>query len=139
MDQIIRTLSAKLGLPEVVVRQGVGILLNFLKQKAAGTEFEKFAAMLPGSADVMNAAPAEGGGGLLGGLLGAAGGLLGGQAGDLAKVVGSLQGAGISPDKAAPFAGEFFEQAKAVAGPELVSQILASVPGLSEALNKKSA
>jgi len=140
MDQIISAISAKLGLPEAIVRQGVGILLNFVKQKASGTEFEKFAALIPGTTATMSAAgPATDGGGLIGSLLGAAGGLLGGQAGDLAKVVGALQGAGISPDKAAPFAGEFFEQAKSVAGPEVVSQLLASIPALTEILNQKKA
>ncbi len=41
MDQIIKSLAAKLNLPEAVVRAGVGILLNFIQKEAAGTQFEK--------------------------------------------------------------------------------------------------
>jgi hypothetical protein len=142
MEQIIKSLSAKLNLPESVVRSGVGILLNFIKQKAVGTEFEKFAAMIPGADSTMAAAPGpgEGGeaGGLLGGLLGKAGGLLGGNLGGAAEALGSLQKAGIPMDKAIPLASGFFEQAKEVAGPETVNELLEQIPALKSLLGGKA-
>jgi len=141
MEQIIKSLSAQLNLPESVIRAGVGILLNFVKQKAAGTEFEKFLALVPGSAGVMSAAPApgEGGGagGLLGGLLGKAGGLLGGNLGGAAAALGALQQAGIPLDKAAPLASGFFDHAKEVAGPDTVNALLKQLPALASLLGGK--
>ena len=142
MEQIIKTLSAQLNLPESVVRTGVGIILNFIKQKAVGTEFEKFAALIPGSAGAMASAPAPGAGGgaggLLGDLIGKAGGLLGGNLGGAAEAIGALQQAGIPLDKAVPLASGFFEQANSVAGPEAVEALLGQIPALSSFLGGKA-
>jgi hypothetical protein len=137
MDQIIQAISAKLNLPESTVRSGLGIILNFVKQKAAGTQFEQFLAAVPGSAAIMSGAPAADGGGLLGGLLGKAGGLLGGDLAGAAGALGALQQAGIPMDKAGPLASEFFEQAKTVAGPDVVSSLLQQLPALQALLGSK--
>lgn len=138
MEQIIQAISAKLNLPESSVRSGIGIILKFLKEKSAGTEFEKFLALLPGAEAILAAAPAAGGeaGGVLGGILGKAGGLLGGDLGGAASALAALQGAGIPVDKAAPLAGEFFEQARSAVGPDVVAQILNEVPALKSFLGK---
>jgi hypothetical protein len=139
MDEIIKNISLKLNLPESVVRQGVGIILSFVKQKAAGTQFEHFIALIPGASGVLAGAPAASdasGGGLLGGLLGKAGGLLGGNLGAAAEAISALQGAGVPMDKAAPLASEFFEQAQAIAGPETVSALLEQMPALKSLLGK---
>ncbi len=135
MDEIIKNISLKLNLPESVVRQGVGIILNFVKQKAAGTQFEHFIALLPGASGVLANAPtssSSAGGGLLGGLLGK----MGGNLSAAAEAVGALQNAGIPIDKAAPLASEFFDQAKAVAGPESVAALLDQIPALKSLLSK---
>lgn len=139
MDQIIQAISKRLGLPETVVRQGLGILLNFLKEKSVGTEFDKFAALLPGAQSLMRSAPSPGNAGSgLGGLLAAADSLLGGKAGDIAKVIGALQGAGIAPDQAAPFANAFLDQAKTAAGQQIVDSLLAAIPNIGELLQTSS-
>jgi hypothetical protein len=139
MDQIIKSLSQSLNLPEAAVRSGVGLILNFVKQKAAGTQFDTLIGLLPGAAELMAAAPAEGngGGGALGGLLAAAGGLLGGNLGGAAEVVGALQGAGVPLDKAGPLASGFFEQAKSVAGPDAVDAVIKQIPALASLLTSK--
>ena len=141
MEQIIKSLSAQLNLPESAVRAGVGILLNFLKEKSTGTEFEKFVALIPGATAVMASVPApgEGGGagGLLGGLLGKASGLLGENLGGAAEAIGALQKAGIPLDKAIPLASGFLDQAKEVAGPETVSALLKQIPALASLLGGK--
>ncbi len=136
MEQIIQSISQKLGLPEAVVRSGVTVLLNLLKDKTKGTQYEAFISMIPGAQTVANSPMPEpkAGGGLLGGLLGAAGSLLGGQAGELAKAASSLQSAGIEPEKVAPFVETFFQEAKTQAGPEKVDELLASLPGLQDIL-----
>ena len=135
MEQIIQAISSKLNLPEPVVRAAVGIILNFLKEKSKGTEFEKFAALIPGTQGVMGAAPAGADcGGLLGGLLEKAGGLFGGDLGGAAGAVAALEKAGVPLEKAGPLAGEFFEQAKTVAGPEAVDALLQQIPALKALL-----
>jgi len=139
MEQIIQAIAAKIGIPEAVARQGVGILLNFIKQKTANTQFEQFAALLPGAGSVMASAPTPGSntGGGLGGLISAAGGLLGGQAGDIAKVLGSLQSIGIPANQAGPFANAFVDQAKQTVGNDKVDQLLGGITTFSGLLNQK--
>jgi len=46
-NEIIQFLSQKLNLPEDVVRSAAGVLLNFIKQKATGSQFESFVGLLP--------------------------------------------------------------------------------------------
>ncbi len=138
MEQIIKSLSQNLGLPESVVRLAATAILNFVKQKAGGTQFEKLIEMLPGAGSMLSSAPApaEGGGGLLGGIIEAAGGLLGGSAGDAAKAISAIQQAGVPADKVAPLARGFFEQAGEIAGPDAINQLLESVPALKALLGK---
>lgn len=130
MDQIIKALSIKFNLPESTVRSGVGILLNFLKKQAAGSQFEKLLANLPGAQAMMASAPSPGSGsGLLSGLLG-------GNLGGAAEALGALQKAGIPLDKAAPLAGEFLTQARQAAGPETVNALLEQIPVLKSFLSQ---
>ncbi len=139
MDQIITALSQNLNLPEPTVRTGVGILLNFIRQKAGGPQFDALVGLLPGASELMSAAPAAeaGGGGLLGGLLSQAGGLLGKDLSGAAEAAGALQGAGIPLDKAGPLASGFFDQAKTVAGDDAVNAVLKNLPALASLLGSK--
>lgn len=139
MDQIITALSQKLNLPEATVRSGVGILLNFIRQKAGGPQFDALVGLLPGASELMSAVPAAeaGGGGLLGGLLSQAGGLLGKDLSGAAEAAGALQGAGIPLDKAGPLASGFFDQAKGVAGDDAVNAVLKNLPALASLLGQK--
>jgi len=140
MDQIIKALSQSLSLPEPAVRAGVGILLNFIKHKSAdggGTQFNALVGLLPGAAELMSAAPAEGAGssgGALGGLLAKAGGLLGGNLGEAASALSALQGAGIPMDQAGALASGFFNEAKGVAGDDAVNAVLKNLPALASFL-----
>lgn len=136
MDQIIKTLSQNLGLPESAVRSGLGILLNFVKQQSAASGNAQFTALLgllPGAAELMSSAPAgdEASGGALGGLLAKAGGLLGGNLGEAAAALGALQGAGVPVDKAGDLASGFFTEAKGVAGDDAVNAVLKNLPALA--------
>jgi len=137
MEQIIKSLSQSLGLPETAVRAGVGILLNFVKQQSAASGNAQFAALLgllPGASELMTSTPAAGsgaGGGALGGLLSAAGSLLGGNLGEAAQAASALQSAGIPLDKAAPLASGFFDQAKSIAGDDAVNAVLKNLPAIA--------
>jgi Protein of unknown function VcgC/VcgE (DUF2780) len=138
MDQIIAAISKNLNLPESAVRSGIGILLNFIKQKAAGSEFEKFVAFLPGANQVMASAPAPNsggeGGGFFSGLLGKAGGLLGGNLAGTAEAFGAMEQAGVPRDKAAPLVNEFLEHAKKLVDPQTVESLVEQVPALKSLL-----
>ena len=144
MEQIIKSLSQSLGLPETAVRAGVGILLNFVKQKSAASGNAQFTALLgllPGASELMSSAPAAGastgGGGGLGGLISAAGSLLGGNLGEAAQAANALQSAGIPLDKAAPLASGFFDQAKSVAGDDAVNAVLKNLPAIASMFTGK--
>lgn len=141
MDQIIKTLAQNLGLPESSVRAGLGILLNFIKSQAKGTEVEKLLALLPGAAQLAASPPpaasGSAAGSLLGGLLSQAGAMLGTDLGGAAATLGALQQAGIPLDKAEPLARGFFEQANSVAGPDAVNAVLAQLPSLESLLGEK--
>ncbi|MFZ4774211.1 MAG: DUF2780 domain-containing protein [Terrimicrobiaceae bacterium] len=132
MNEIITLISTKLGLPESTVSSAIGVLLNLVKEKTSGTEFEKFVHLVPGSAELLAQAPqaAASASGGLGGLLG----MLGGQAADLAKASAALQQAGVPADKIIPLAKEFFEKARAVAGPEVMDEISQGFPMLKTLL-----
>jgi hypothetical protein len=142
MDQIIKSLSQSLGLPEPAVRAGVGILLNFVKQKSAasgGAQFAALMGLLPGAAELMSANPAggEASGSGVGGLLAKAGSLLGGNLGDTAAALGALQNAGIPMDKAGDLASGFFTEAKGVAGDDAVNAVLKNLPAIASMFTGK--
>ena len=141
MNQIITLLSQKLGLPEETVKSGLATILRLLKEKTAGSDFEKLIALIPGAADLLASAPAASSdaGGLLGGILGAAGGLLGGQAADAAKALSAFQAAGVPVDKIAPLARGFFDQIQASGGAELTDKLMESIPALKAMLGGKPA
>jgi hypothetical protein len=135
MDQIIKALSQNLNLPEPAVRAGLGIILNFVKQKSAesgGAQFNALLGLLPGASELMSAAPAgSSDGGALGGLLAKAGSMLGGNLGDTAAALGAMQSAGVPMNKAGDLASGFFDQAKGVAGDDAVNAVLKNLPAIA--------
>lgn len=133
MDQIVTAIAQKLGIPEAVVRSGLGVLLNFLKQKAGGSEFGALLNMIPGANDLANApAPdAAGGGNVFGNLIGSVTSMFGGQTADIGKAVAGLENAGIKTEQIAPFVENFIGEAKKVAGEDTVNNLLQSVPALA--------
>jgi hypothetical protein len=133
MDQIVSAIAQKLGIPEAVVRSGLTVLLNFLKQKAGGTQYEALLNMIPGASQVANApAPdASGGGNIVSSLLGSISSMFGGQVGDIAKTAASLENAGLKTEQIAPFVENFIGEAKKVAGEDTINNLLSSVPALA--------
>jgi hypothetical protein len=133
MDQIVSAIAQKLGIPEAVVRSGLTIVLNFLKQKAGGSEFGALLNMIPGASDLANApAPDAGGGGnFLGNLIGSVSSMFGGQTADVGKAVAGLENAGLKTEQIAPFVETFIGEAKKIAGEDTVNKVLASVPALA--------
>lgn len=135
MQTIITHLSQKLGLDEAVVAQGLTVLLRFLQEQAAGTQFAGLLEKLPGASELLSSAPApEAAGGGLGGLLGS---MLGGSSGSLARVATQLNEAGVPLDKVVPLAQGFVEEARQAAGASNVDRVLAGIPALQGLLERK--
>jgi hypothetical protein len=128
MDQIVSAIAQKLGIPEAVVRSGLTVVLNFLKQKAGGSEFGALLNMIPGASDLANAPVPDAGGG---NLFANVSSMFGGQTADIGKTVASLENAGLKTEQIAPFVQTFVGEAKKIAGEDTVNNVLASVPGLA--------
>ena len=88
---LISTLTQSLGVSESQATGGAGLLFKLAKDKLPGGDFAKVAAAVPGVGSLISQAPAEGGGGMLGGLGKLAGGL-GGAAGSLGTLAGAAGG-----------------------------------------------
>lgn len=68
VDQIIKAISARLGISESVAREAIKVLLEFVRKRTVGTKFEKILAEVPGASALLAETPtmtASDGGGLL--------------------------------------------------------------------------
>jgi hypothetical protein len=100
---LVGQLTKQLSITPKQATGGAGALFNFAKTRLSTAEFSKVAAAVPGMRGLLKAAPsaAPATGGLAG--LSGLGGSLPGQAGGLAKVAGSFQKLGLSPDMVGKF------------------------------------
>ena len=128
MEQIIAAIAAKVGIGEDVAKQGVGIMLNFLMKEGDAGVVGQMVSKIPGADDLLAAHTAdEGGGGGLGGLMGAMGG-----GGGIMGLAGQLQGIGLDMGEIQGMAREFATQAREIAGDDTVDAVAATVPGLDQ-------
>ena len=96
MEQFITMAADKLGVDQGVVRTAINVVLNLIKEHAAGSDFQTLVAKLPGAGTILREAESgddAGGGGLLGQAAGALGGMLGG--GSTLGALAKLQGTGL--------------------------------------------
>ena len=128
MDELIARVTQALGIDAGVAQQAIGAILGFLQKQAPEADFGKLLEALPGAEDAISAAPAAGGGGLMGAL----GGLMGGSGGGVMGLVGQLQGLGLDMNSVQGLGEQFFTYAKEQVGEETVAQIASSVPGLDK-------
>ncbi len=89
---------------------GAGLIFKTLQDKLSEQDFAALSGALPGVSELLQQAPAEGGGGLMGALGGLAGALGGqgaagqlGQLGQFASLVGGFSKLGLSPDMIGKF------------------------------------
>lgn len=133
IEQLVSQIAAKVGIPEALARQGVGVLLGMLKKDGdAGAVGELFS-KIPGAADLAGQyehGAAEKATGPVGGLLGKIGGLLGGKAGNTMSAMAAFQQTGLSLDQGKamiPVAKDFLA---VHAGEDTMRKALGSVPAL---------
>jgi len=127
MQEIIAAIAAKAGLDAAQAESALGIILNFLHKEGPTSVVEELAARF-GATELLNAAPAGGGG-----LLGALGGMFGGAGGAMAAL-GQLKGAGLDMDQIQSVVSQIIDEGRARIGDEQVDKILASIPGLAQFL-----
>lgn len=134
MDELIKQLTAKLGIEESVANAATGKAMAMLKEHAGDELFGKISGLVPGASEAADqgaapAAEAESGG-MLGGLMGMASSALGGSAGETLGFGSDLSKAGLNTDQLGGFATLIVEFLKEKVGDEVMEQILAKVPML---------
>jgi hypothetical protein len=139
VQDIVNTIANKVNIDPLTTEKVVGTILSVLEHEAQGTSAETLFDKLPGSLelaqkyDVM-AAGAASGGGLLSSITSALGGVLGEKTGALVNGLSALQATGLTLEEIQQAGTTLIQQAKAVAGPNAVNQVLADVPSLKSHL-----
>ncbi len=121
MNEMVSKIADSVGIDADLAEKAVGMMLAFLQKEGDESAVSSMISAIPGAEELI-AQNSGGGGGLLGGLMG--GGVMGlGQ---------QLMGAGLGMGEITSLAKETIAIAKEYAGDEVVDQVVASVPGLSQ-------
>jgi len=124
MEELISRITANVGIDEATARGAVGIILSFLFQQGDREKMVALAERIPGAEAYIDASN-EGSSATLGGL----GELMGGGA---MAVLGELQALGLGMGQIQAVTQETVNFARERGGAELVNEIVASIPGLSQ-------
>jgi hypothetical protein len=142
MSDIANALSSETGLSPDLVHQGLGAVLDFLRQHLSPETFERVQSAVPNATDFLNrfqsSPDAAGGGGLLGALTGLASKFLGGGAGELTKLMESFGKLGFKPEQIEAFLPKAIAFIQSHLPADLFQQILAKFPALAEAAGSKA-
>lgn len=120
MNELVTQVADKVGIEPEKAEKAVAMMLAFLKKEADGDAVTRMIAAIPGGEAL--AASATGGGGFLSSLLGGGVMALGQQLMSLGLGMGEISG----------LARETIRVAKQYAGEDVVDEVVASVPGLSQ-------
>ena len=131
MDNLVADVSAEAGLAPDVARKAVALILDFLKREAPD-EMARLLAKAPDLNAVAATASTGGEGmpGMLRGLMGTSAGAMGG--GGLMALGGDLMGLGLGMDQIQAVGRKVLAVARERGGDELVGEISAAIPGLSQ-------
>jgi hypothetical protein len=124
MDELIGRITGKVGLDDSTARNAVRVILSFLYQEGDREKMVALAERIPGAEAYIEASD-EDSSATLGGL----GGLMGGGA---MAVLGKLQGLGLGMGQIQGVTQETVGFAREKAGRDLVDDVVASIPGLSQ-------
>jgi uncharacterized protein YceK len=111
-DALVSTLTSTLGVTEKQAQGGVGSILTLAQEKLAAGDFDKIAAVIPGSQKYLDMAKSLG--------------AVTGQVGNLAGLNSALGRLGITPDQAAKFVPAVTDFVGKAGGPE-VGKLLSGV------------
>ncbi|HLK80375.1 MAG TPA: DUF2267 domain-containing protein [Xanthobacteraceae bacterium] len=120
MDELVDQVVGNVGIDRPVAERALGIILDFLAAEGPAETVQSLLGRLPGAAEAVTAARAEGGGGLFAG----GGGIMG---------VGSrLMSAGLNMGEIQGVTRELIAYARDKAGDQDVNAIVNAIPGLSQ-------
>ena len=117
MDELIGRLVADIGIDRATAEKAVGIILDFLVKEGPADKVLPLLAKLPGAEVLMQKAASEGGGGLMGGVMGA--GM-------------RMMSAGLSMGQVQSITRAVIAYAREKAGEDAVGEIVAAIPGLAQ-------
>ncbi len=129
MNEIVDQIAARVGIPAEVAEKALGMMLGFLQREAADGPVARMIEAIPGASDLVaqyNGAGESGGGGLLGSIMGALGG------GGIMALGQQLMSEGLGMGEITSLAKETLVIAEQHAGKDVVDEVVASVPGLSQ-------
>ena len=129
MNEIVTEIANRVGISPELAEKALGMMLGFLQREAADGPVAEMIEKIPGATELVaqfNGEGSGGGGGLLGGLMSALGG------GGIMGLGQQLMGEGLGMGEITSLAKETIAIAKQYAGEEVVDQVVASVPGLSQ-------
>lgn len=128
MSELVTRVAENVGLEPATAEKAVGMILGFLQREAADGPVARMIEAIPGAAELVAEYNGEGGngGGLLGGLMSAMGG------GGVMALGQQLMSEGLGMGEITALARETIAYAKEKAGDDVVDEVVASVPGLSQ-------
>ena len=126
MEELINRIVTNVGIDPALAEKAVGLILGFLQKNGPAAEVGTMMESMPGAAELAAAhAGGEGGGGLLGGLMG----MMGGGVMALGQ---QLMSEGIGMGQIGSLSKEVFAYAKEQVGEDTMGAIVGAVPGLSQ-------
>ena len=120
MNELVSKVADAVGLEPAVAEKAIGLMLSFLKKEGDDQAVSAMIAAIPGAEEL--AASQNGGGGFLGSLLG----------GGIMALGQQLMSAGLGMGEITSLAKETMSVARQYAGDQVVDDVIASVPGLSQ-------
>ncbi len=127
MNELVTRIADRVGIEPAVAEKSVGMMLGFLQREAADGPVAKMIESVPGALDLVAKYNGEGEGkGLLGGLMSALGG------GGIMGLGQQLMAQGLGMGEISKLAKETMAAAREYAGDDVVDEVVASVPGLSQ-------
>ncbi len=126
MQELISRLVANVGIDAGLAEKAVGIILGFLQKEGPPAEVSEMIAKLPGAESLIAEHAGQGGGGMLGGLMGMMGG------GGVMALGQQLMGAGLSMGQMGDVGKELFAYGREKAGEDTMGAIVGAIPGLGQ-------
>jgi hypothetical protein len=127
MQELIDRLVANLGIDQGLAEKSLGIILGFLQKEGPAAEVGQMLEAMPGASDLIaQHAGGEGGGGIIGGLMGMMGG------GGIMGLGQQLMGAGLSMGQMGDLGKELFAFGREKAGEDAMGAIVGAIPGLGQ-------
>ncbi len=141
MQELFATIANKVGVPEPLAQKAVGMVLGYMQREGTDGSVVSMIESMPGAKELIaqfNGAETESsgsGGGMLGGLMGAASSLMGGnKSGGIMAMGQTLMAEGLDMGQIKGIAEETMSYARKHAGDETVDNAMKAIPGLSTIL-----